>query len=115
MDKLGSVREAMAQNDNECEEWGLEELFEKVHRLKPPPLVECSSPALVDTVPVNKTNHSKTGDKLLMSRGPPKHPLFVYYGLNNHCSSDCTRLRYSQQKRSFDKKCVVFKLCQVWA
>jgi len=36
MDKLGSVREAIAQNDDECEEWGLEELFEKVQRLKAP-------------------------------------------------------------------------------
>ena len=88
MDKLGPVREAMAQKDDDWEEWGLEELVENLRKYtdgNPLPLVESSPLASFDTVPGNKDSHPKREDKLLMSGGnfrqPPKASPCLYCGL----------------------------------
>ena len=99
MDKLGPVREAMAQKDDDWEEWGLEELVENLRKYtdrNPLSLVESSPLASFDTVPGNKDSRLKGEDKLLLSGGnfrqPPKASPCVYCGLNNHRSSDCTKV-----------------------
>lgn len=62
MDKLGSVREAMAQKDDDWEEWGLEALVENLRKYTDQNsllLVEFSPLASVDTVPGNKDSLQK--------------------------------------------------------
>ena len=62
MDKLGSVREAMAQKDDDWEEWRLEELVENLRKYTDQnslPLVQSSPLASVDTVLGNKDSRPK--------------------------------------------------------
>ena len=99
MDKLGPVREAMAQKDDDWEKWGLEELVDNLRKYtdrNPLPLVEPSPSRPSDTIPGNRDSHPKREDKLLMSRGTPRQPQWpppcVYCGLKNHRSSDCTKV-----------------------
>ena len=66
MDKLGSIREAMAQKDDDWEKWGLEELVENLSKYTdryPLPLVESSMPPPSPTVPGNRDNRQKKPDK----------------------------------------------------
>jgi len=99
MDKLGPVREAVAQKDDDWEKWGLEELVDNLRKYtdrNPLPLVEPSPPRSSDTTPGNRDSHPKREDKLLMSGGTPRQPQWplpcVYCGLKNHQSSDCTKV-----------------------
>ncbi|XP_078361896.1 uncharacterized protein LOC144646227 [Oculina patagonica] len=99
MDKLGPVREAMAQKDDDWEEWGLMELVDNLRKYtdrNPLPLVESSPPASSDTVPEKQYSHPKREDKLLMSGGTSRQPQWpppcVYCSLKNHRSSDCTKV-----------------------
>lgn len=99
MDKLGPVREAMAQKDDDWEKWGLEELVDNLRKYtdrNPLPLVEPSPSRSSDTIPGNRDSHPKREDKLLMSGGTPRQPQWpppcVYCGLKNHRSSDCTKV-----------------------
>lgn len=64
MDKLGPVREAVVQKDDDWEEWGLEELAENLGKYtdrNPLPLVESNPPASGDTVPENRDSHQIKG------------------------------------------------------
>ena len=56
MNKLGPIREAMAQKDDDWKKWGLEELVENLRKYtnrNPLPLVESSLPPTSPTVPGN--------------------------------------------------------------
>ena len=67
MDKLGPVREVMAQKDDDWEEWGLEELVDNLRKYtdcNPLPLVESNPPPTSDSG--NQDGHPKGEDKLLM-------------------------------------------------
>ena len=97
MDKLGPVREVMAQKDDDWEKWGLEELVDNLRKYtdrNPLPLVESNTPPISDSG--NKTGRPKGEDKLLMSGGnsqqPQGPPPCVYCGLKNHRSSECTKI-----------------------
>ena len=71
MDKLGPVREAMAQGDDNWEEWGLEELVENLRKYTDRnPLPDAAAPTQETKKPVgNQGNHLKRKESMLMS-GP---------------------------------------------
>ena len=72
MDKLGPIREVMAQKDDDWKKWGLEELFEKLRKYtdrNPLPLVESSLPPPSPTIPGNRENFQKKPDKNFMAGG----------------------------------------------
>ena len=76
MDKLGPVREAMAQKDDNWEEWGLEELVENLRKYTDRnPLPDTHTPSNEVKKPVaNQGSHQRRGDKLLMSGSTSRHP-----------------------------------------
>ena len=100
MDKLGPVREIIAQKDDDWEEWGLEELVENLRKyVERNPLVESSG----------KSDHYKKGHEqntkdrihngwkrensmLSSSNENKKQTGCVYCGLRNHFSSDCQKV-----------------------
>ena len=62
MDKLGPVREVMAQKDDDWEEWGLEELVDNLRKYtdrNPLPLVESNPPPTSD--PGNQDGFQMSG------------------------------------------------------
>ena len=72
MDKLGPVREALVQKDDNWAEWGLEDLVESLRKYTDRnPLPETSSQNQDVKKPVgsNQGNHWRRGEKMLMS-GP---------------------------------------------
>ena len=108
MDKLGLIREAMAQKDDDWQKWGLEELDENLSQYtdrNPLPLVEFSLPPPSPTVPGNRDNHQKKPDKNFMAGGNIQQqqgpPPCVYCGLNSHRSSDCTKVLDIASRREY--------------
>ena len=108
MDKLGPIREAMAQKDDDWKKWGLEELVENLRKYtnrNPLPLVESSLPPTSPTVPGNWDNRQKKPDKNFMAGGnirqPQSPPPCVYYGLKSHRSSDCTKVLDISSRREY--------------
>ena len=108
MDKLGPIREAMAQKDDGWEKWGLKELVENLRKYtdrNPLPLVESSLPPSSPTVPGNRENRQKKPDKNFMAGGnirqPQTPPSCVYCGLNSHRSSDCTKVLDIASRREY--------------
>ena len=106
LDKLGPVREVMAQKDDNWEEWGLEELVDNLRKYtdrNPLPLVESNPPPTSDSG--NQDGCPKGKDKLLMSGGNSRQqqgpPPCVYCGLKNHCSSECTKILDIASRREY--------------
>ena len=119
MDKLGSIREAMAQKDDDWEKWGLEELVENLSKYTdryPLPLVESSMPPPSPTVPGNRDNRQKKPDKNFMAGGnirqPQSPPPCVKCGLNSHRSSNRTKVLDIASRREYLAR---NKLCYNWA
>ena len=106
MDKLGPVREVMAQKDDDWGNWGLEELVDNLRKYtdrNPLPLVESNTPPTSDSG--NKTGRPKGEDKLLVSgknsQQPQGPPPCVYCGLKNHRSSECTKILDIASRREY--------------
>ena len=106
MDKLGPVREFMAQKDDDWEEWGLEKLVDNLRKYtdrNPLPLVESNPPPTSDSG--NQDGRPKGEDKLLMSGGnsrqPQGPPPCVYCSLKNHRSSECTKILDIASRREY--------------
>ena len=119
MDKLGSIREAMAQKDDDWEKWGLEELVENLSKYTdryPLPLVESSMPPPSPTVPGNRDNRQKKPDKNFMAGGnirqPQSPPPCVKCGLNSHRNSNRTKVLDIASRREYLAR---NKLCYNWA
>ena len=113
MDKLGPVREALVQKDDEWEEWGLEELVESLRKYTDRnPLPETSSQNQDVKKPVgsNQGNQWRRGEKMFMSgpnRGLPRLPPpcapCAYCNSHQHRSSECTKILDFASRREFLK------------
>ena len=114
MDKLGPVREALVQKDDEWEEWGLEELVESLRKYTDRnPLPETSSQNQDVKKPVgsNQGNQWRRGEKMFMSgpnqglpRLPPPCAPCAYCNSHQHRSSECTKILDVASRREFLKK-----------
>ena len=111
MDKLGPVREAMAQKDDNWEKWGLEELVENLRKYtdrNPLPDSHTSSNEVKKPV-ANQGSHQRRGDKLLMSCSTSRQlrqqqmPACVYCSSHSHRSSECTKVLDVASRREFLK------------
>ncbi|XP_068670941.1 uncharacterized protein [Montipora foliosa] len=110
MDKLGPVREAMAQKDDNWEEWGLEELVENLRKYTDRnPLPDTHTPSNEVKKPVaNQGSHQRRGDKLLMSGSTSRQlrqqqmPACVSSS-HSHRSSECTKVLDVASRRKFLK------------
>ena len=111
MDKLGPVREALAQKDDNWEEWGLEELVENLRKYTDRnPLPEASVQTHEAKKPgANQGNHLR-GDKMLLSgsnrrqpRQPPPPAACIYCNSHHHRSSECTKILDLSSRREFLK------------
>ena len=99
MDKLGPVRETVAQKDDDWEEWGLEELVENLRRYTDRNAV---LPTQADmAIPGKKTlgdqgHEPRRRDKILMTgsstRQQQNPPACVYCNMSNHRSWECTKV-----------------------
>ncbi|XP_068723395.1 uncharacterized protein [Montipora capricornis] len=111
MDKLGPVREAMAQKDDNWEEWGLEELVENLRKYTDRnPLPDTHTPSNEVKKPAaNQGSHQRRGDKLLMSGSTSRQlrqqqmPACVYCSSHSHRSSECTKVLDVASRREFLK------------
>ena len=112
MDKLGPVREALAQKDDNWEEWELEELVENLRKYTDRnPLPEVSVQTHEAKKPgANQGNHLRRGDKMLMSgsnrrqpRQPPPPAACIYCSSHHHRSSECTKILDLASRREFLK------------
>ena len=111
MDKLGPVRQAMAQKDDTWEEWGLEELVENLRKYTDRnPLPDTHTPSNEVKKPVeNQESHQRRGDKLLMSGSTSRQlrqqqmPACVYCSSHSHRSSECTKVLDVASRREFLK------------
>ena len=77
MDKLGPVREAMAQKDDNWEEWGLEELVENLRKyIDRNPLPDATAPTQQETKKPteNQGNHLRRKESMLMSSPSLQQP-----------------------------------------
>ena len=108
-DKLGPVREAMAQKDDNWEEWGLEELVENLRKYthRNPYLVQLPQPRTVG----NQGNHLWRKESMPMSspslRQPRQlqtPPACVYCNSAQDRSSEYTKVRDPASRREFLKR-----------
>ena len=112
MDKLGPVREAVAQKDDNWEERGLEELVENLRKYTDRnPLPEASVQIHEAKKPgANQGNHLRGGDKMLMSgsngqqpRQPPPPAACVYCNSHHQRSLECSKTLEFASRREFLK------------
>ena len=109
IDRLGPVREAMAQKDDNWEKWGLEELVENLRKYTDRnPLPDTHTPSNEVKKPVaNQGSHQRRGDKLLMSGSTSRQlrqqqmPACVYCSSHSHRSSECTKVLDVASRREF--------------
>ena len=107
MDKLGPVREALVQKNDNWAEWGLEDLVENLRKYTDRNLLPETYSQNQDVkkpVGSNQGNHWRRGEKMLMSgpnQGlptlPPSCAPCAYLTLTNR-SSECTNNGCCQQK-----------------
>ena len=113
MDKLGPVKEAMVQKDDDWEEWDLEQLVDNLRKYvdrHPLPMVNFTSP--IHNV-YRKQHHEtmpewKRKDKMLLAnafqRSSQKSNGCVYCGKCNHRSTDCFKILDVAHRRAILKK-----------
>ena len=89
MDKLGPVREIIAWDDDEWEEWQLEELTENLQKY-----VDRNPLKTGDEGKLDSGYRSRERDKLLFGngQGSKKGDRCVYCGNNQYTSSICSRI-----------------------
>eukprot|EP00794_Sanderia_malayensis_P010114 gene10114-11147_t len=112
MDKLGPVKEALVQKNDEWEEWKLEELVENLRKyIDRNPLSETETGASPYPNQVKKRNEfqdwrNKRDKMLFASTQKPQRrtPGCVYCGLSNHRSVDCLKVLDIATRKDILKK-----------
>ena len=106
------MREALAQKDDNWEEWGLEELVEILRKSTDRnPLPEASVQTHEAKKPgANQGNHLRRGDKMLMSGSNRRQPTqlpppaaCINCNSHYHRSSECTKILDLASRREFLK------------
>ena len=114
MEKLGQVREALVQKDDNWPEWRLEELIESLSKYTDRnPLPETSSQNQDVKKPLgsNQGNHWRRREKMLMSgpnqglpRLPPSCAPCAYCNSHQQRSSECMKILDVFSRREFPKR-----------
>ena len=101
MDKLGPVREIIAQGNDEWEEWQLEELTENLQKY-----VDRNPLKTGDEGKLDSRYQSRERDKLLFGNGlgSKKGDIFVQCGSNQYRTSICSRILSVGNRRELLKK-----------
>ena len=116
LDKLGPVKEALIQKDDEWENWDLEQLVENlekyVDRHPLPAGVTMSSATSMKKRGYEYQTDEKRGDRMMLANSidkPKGRPTScVFCELTNHRSSDCNKVLNLAQRRDIVKR---KKLC----
>lgn len=102
MDKLGPVREILAQSDDKWEEWKLEELTENLRKY-----VERNPLHTGEEEKRNNNLRDRSREKLLMGNGQQNRKInmgCVYCGNENHKSSNCVKYLSVASRREILKR-----------
>ena len=115
MDKLGPVKEALIQKDDDWENWNLEELVENLEKYidrHPLPALETTTASSTSIPYRRRGNEDRTDwrqrDKMMFANAMDKpqgtQNSCVYCEFSNHRSSDCRKVINVAQRREVLKK-----------
>ena len=112
LDKLGPVKEALIQKDDEWEDWDLEQLVENLEKyVDRHPLPADATLSSTTTLKKRGYEHQTDGklrDRMMLANSidrPRERPTnCVYCELTNHRSSDCNKVLTLAQRRDIVKR-----------